>query len=652
MRYRSLVLVLLIVVGASAPVLAQESGEVIGRPGLSVTAADNHFSPGQRAVLNVTVSNDGLLIRGGPVKYEERVTTARNVVLEIRSSELRERYGDAIQVDTGPVALGNVPPGAVGPISFSLEIGDSIDPGRYEIPVRLSYQYTNFVEYSSTEATEYRDVNRWVRKDVTIVIEDQPRFVVRSVDSDVFVDDAGTMTVSMTNVGTRKALNARVTVRSGNPSVTVDGSQAATMFLDSWSTGETKNVTVPVRTAPGIVPREYSLSVQTTYETTNGLTARGETRTVGLSPSSGHRFEVVNATAEVAVGERGPLAVTLRNRGGVALERATVLLESASPSLQFDGQAATAQFVGSWGPGETRTVVTDVRAPESADTRNVVVDARVQYEYGGGRRAISGPYDIGVTLAPEQSFTFENTAVTLRGDTAILTGRVRNTGSIPIQNTVVLLESAGPSISVREPTSPVGTLEPGESARTTFDLRVSPDASPGPRQFQARLRYDRGTDRTYTTDSIPVRATFRTERELFSLEPVNATFGIDTSNRFRVRITNTGEETYRDVRARLTGIAPYESAIQSSYAGTLAPGESAMLVFEVTTPEDSVPTTDSLTLNVTAESPQSQTITAGPYQVPVTIAGAGPTSGNLLMLAGGAIVVLVLLGIGWWWLNQ
>jgi hypothetical protein len=217
---------------------------------------------------------------------------------------------------------------------------------------------------------------------------------------------------------------------------------------------------------------------------------------------------------------------------------------------------------------------------------------------------------------------------------------------------MVRLESKAPSIRVREPTATVGTLEPGGSADVTFDLGVAPDAYPGPRQFEATVQYDRGGDRTYQSDPVTISADFRTDEDLFALEPVNATFGIDSSNRFRVEITNRGSETFTDVRARLGTIEPYTSEGRSSYVGTLEPGESATLTFEVTTPEDAVPTTDALPVNVTAESPASQRVRAGPYLVPITISGGGPASSELLTLVVGAVVVLVLLGAGWWWLNR
>jgi hypothetical protein len=186
----------------------------------------------------------------------------------------------------------------------------------------------------------------------------------------------------------------------------------------------------------------------------------------------------------------------------------------------------------------------------------------------------------------------------------------------------------------------------------TFELRVAPDAYPGPRQFHARVQYGRGDSETYVSDPVSIRASFQTDEELFEVESVNATFGIDTTNRLQVRITNNGDERLTDIHARIAPTPPYESESPSSFIPSLDPGESATVTFEVTTPEDAVPTTDALPINVTARAPNDQSVVAGPYLVSFTIQEAGPGANDTIALAVGAVVVIVILGAGWWWLNR
>jgi hypothetical protein len=154
---------------------------------------------------------------------------------------------------------------------------------------------------------------------------------------------------------------------------------------------------------------------------------------------------------------------------------------------------------------------------------------------------------------------------------------------------------------------------------------------------------------------IPLLATFETDRQLFVVESVNATFGIDSTNHFNVRITNNGEDRLTDILSRLAVTPPYESDSPTSYIAALDPGESKMISFEVTTPEDAVATTDALSVNISATAPKDQTVFAGPYLVSFTIqeGGRGVNDTNdIIMLAVGAFIVILILGAGWWWLNR
>src|SRR6056297_2381691 len=123
--------------GVPAVALAQDEGTVVGRPNIELSATDNQFGAGEQALLNVFVSNNGDLDRGGPSQFEQRVTTARNLRLEIDESRMDEDLARNVEVNTGTVFAGTVPEGASGPFGFNLEISDSIAPGTYEIPVEV-----------------------------------------------------------------------------------------------------------------------------------------------------------------------------------------------------------------------------------------------------------------------------------------------------------------------------------------------------------------------------------------------------------------------------------------------------------------------------------------------------------------------------------
>jgi sialidase-1 len=97
-------------VGLAAPATAQTTDVVVGSPDLSVYAPGAVVAPGMESTVDLFVSNDGTVTRGGPTRYEDRVSTARAASFVVRSG------GTPIDVRTGRTPLGVVPPGTSGPV--------------------------------------------------------------------------------------------------------------------------------------------------------------------------------------------------------------------------------------------------------------------------------------------------------------------------------------------------------------------------------------------------------------------------------------------------------------------------------------------------------------------------------------------------------
>jgi hypothetical protein len=90
--------------------------QVIGQPELTFDVAQRSYDAGSDAQVALTITNRGKLTKGGDEKYEDRVTTARALVLSIDDSQI------PLEADVGSVAVGNVPTGAVttDPISITI----------------------------------------------------------------------------------------------------------------------------------------------------------------------------------------------------------------------------------------------------------------------------------------------------------------------------------------------------------------------------------------------------------------------------------------------------------------------------------------------------------------------------------------------------
>ena len=604
-----------------APVAAVED------PRFEVYVPEPQLQPGTQQELTVQLVNDA-------EDADDRVQTAANVKVTAKQGQT------PFEVISGTRLLGPMEDGVPQTVSFRIEVPSNASGGTYRIPLEITYEFDGDERETTTVFA-------------AVTIPDRPIFEVRSVSSDLFLEETGVVTVTMENVGSQTARDTSLAISSMNPALTLGGTQSTTKFVGRWAPGEEKEVPFAVTTTQSAIAKEYTFNVEPTYRNANDITRQAPAVSFGVAPTDGNRFAVVESNTDVAVGETGRLQVTLRNQGNTTISEASVRFESTSPALSFGEQPVATEFVGRWEPGETKDVSADLTARPSTESLQQSVQTSVTFRHPSGTASQSGPYETAVSISPLQRFSYSDVSVTMRGNSALLRTTVRNDGPGAAIDAVVTLQSAAPSVQVTDPTAAVGTLSEGETAEATFELRIAPDANPGPRQFDAQVEYRRPRyQETYRSTPVSIRGDIDTTQQLFEVESQNATFDIDSTNQLRVTITNNGDERLTDIRARLEAAPPYESQNPSSYISALDPGESATVAFEVTTPDDAISTTDAIPVNITAEAPNGQTVVAGPYLVSFTIEETGAGASDTTALAVGAVVVIVILGVGWWWLNR
>ncbi|AUV83528.1 sialidase [Salinigranum rubrum] len=541
------VLVAASVLAPAVPAQSTTDGQVLGRPDLSVTTSTPVLTPGGDQSLTLEILNDPDLRQTGPERYETRVTTARAVTLDIDDSGL------PFDVRQPSVAVGEVPPGKTTVPPVTVTVPQSASPGTYEIPVDVTYSYTRLVSYDD-QRVSYSEGRRTVDGEVTVRVDSRPRFEVRETRSTLQVGDTGTVAVTLANVGSETARDARVSLVSASTNARITG-----------------------------------------------------------------------------------------NVGGNISEATTVAEVSA---------AETAVYVGEWAPGEAHAATYTVAVDEDVDAESLAFRARVEYEDTDGVTRTSRPLSFGVRPTPEQSFALEDVRTDLRvGRTGTVSGTVVNTGETPVGNAVVVFSTDSPALVAQPRRVAVSGLDPGDTATFSFEVDVADDATATTHQadFSVEYRNQRGQRRV----SDPLERTIEVapERDRFEITPVNATFEIDSDNRFVVRITNRESVALRDVRARINATPPFTSESDTAYVDELAPGESALLAFEVTVSEDAVTTTTAVEVTVAAREPDGDRIRDGPYFVETRVTEpSGP--GNTTLLGLGALAVVLVLGAGWWWLRR
>ncbi|MFC6724388.1 COG1361 S-layer family protein, partial [Halobium palmae] len=329
---------------------------------------------------------------------------------------------------------------------------------------------------------------------------------------------------------------------------------------------------------------------------------------------------------------------------------ASVAVESSNADLTFSGSPSASSYVGRWQPGETRNVTVEGAFAGNAAVRNYSLGATVTYDDSNGATKQSTRLNFGVTPRDEQTFAVENVTSTLRvGSEGTLNGTIVNTGESAARSVVVSFDPSNPNVDPLETEYAVGTLEAGEEAAFAFDTEVTESAGAGPRQFTFDVRYRNSAGEQREADSVDVTADVGQSRKEFAIQGLNTTFVPGDSGEMTVRLTNNGDETVRDVSAKLFTDDPVTTSNSEAFVSELGPGESERLTFGVAVAGGAIANkTYPVQMDFRYETPDGDAQISETYQVPVQVdepEGDGGFLGGYGLIVGGGLLLIVVAGI-------
>lgn len=505
----------LLLCSVGLPALAQDDQTVVGEPELAVFAPDNVLLPGEENVVEVYVANTGSVDRGGPASYLERVTTARATTLELRPGSA------PVDVETARFPVGTVPTGTHGPYRFTVTVDDDAEPGRYELPVVVTYSYTHIVRYDADNPDREPRFSDWdvtKRLTLTVRVDDRPRFSVTDVDSDVQVGSRGTVTVAVTNDGVQTARDAVVTVTATDPEIRfAENATRAEAFVGSWEPGETRRAEYVVDVASAAARREYPLRAVVDYRDARGVDRSSRVLTLSFRPDPEQTFAIQGANDTLRVGATGQVAGELVNTGTRPVTDA--VLVARSPPESFT--ALEREYpLGDLAPGDRVPFEFTVAVPDDADPGPRRFGFDVEYETTGGYDVVSDRIDVSRVVGERRDvFRVEAVDSTVEVDSDNrLELLVTNTGDETLTDVRAAIEPVDP-LSSDAPESFVGTLAPGETASVAVQVTVDDDAVATTHPVAVTLTYEdeRGVSRTAApvlvgleivepTSSVPVVA--------------------------------------------------------------------------------------------------------------------------------------------------
>ena len=468
--------------------------------------------------------------------------------------------------------------------------------------------------------------------------EPRQQYAVTNVSHSLVVGDDSPVEVTLRTRGPQNVSGATVTLTSGDSALTfADGTTTTQVFVGDWDAGEERTISTRLIASGDAVTSEYALQAQIDARDENDSALATRTEEFGVAPLARQRYTIESTSHDVAVNDNGVLELVVRNDGPLNLTDASVQVTAADGAIVFGaggsgeavefqdtafetqnaGQPNSEAFVGDWAAGENKTVRYQVGTTESALPREYTLTATVNGR-DADDEAVTAQF--GFEPTPEQTFEIEGTESTLRvGEDGTLSGTVTNTGTETVSGTAIRLATDAETVLPRETQYAVGELAPGETARFAFRIGISAEATGGPRIFEFETRYRNGDGEERVTSSQDIAVEVAPERDAFAVGEVEETLTPGGSTAIEIELTNNLGYTVENVRAKVFPESPLESSNDESFVASLAPGETATFVFEISAGPNAVPKAYPIALDVRYDDDRGEPQLAGTYDVPVTV---------------------------------
>ncbi|RXK51430.1 hypothetical protein [Halorientalis pallida] len=547
----------------------EQTEPVTGEPDLDAFAPNRTVEPGVDRRLTVSVVNSGTVDDGGTgtdPEAEQAVTTARNVRVTLTE-------GDApVTVESGTVPLGDLRSGSVSRADFRLAVDDDADPGTYELDAEIEYEFTEEIDVNESD----RDTET-VTVPVELVVTEQGRFEVESVDSDLQVGEQGTVELDLENTGSADLTEASVLVRSQTGALLVDGSAGrqtsgenggaagagASRFVGDWEAGDTESITFSATPTNRSATQEYALEAVVRYVDPDGDRRRSRDITFGVTPDEEQDFSLSDLDADLEVDADGTISGEITNEGPAPATDAAVRLVTGddvavAPIGETDATVVArreAVVLGDLDSGEDEDFELPVTVPDDAEPGDVQVQFVVDYLNGEGdpreSRVLRGAVEID---DEEPDFDLEDVDGDVQvGEEGTVSVTLSNEVSEDLTDARVSLTSRSDELLVGGGANAsrfVGEWADGENETVTFDVTASNDSAVAEYPLTLRVAYTVDGD---DERSDPIRTSVEPDAEqAFTISNVEATLRVGEGGTVQGRVENTGSRNVSNAAVVVT----------------------------------------------------------------------------------------------------
>ncbi len=443
-----------------------------GEPELSVYLPNGEVAPGIETTFDVRLQNDAHVRSGSGT---QAITTARAVSVEITD-------GGPFDVRTEETPVGQIADGAVQSVEFDVTVPEDVEPGTYDVDVRVRYSVTNRESASGDQR-----LGRSARETFEVRVTDDAIFAIGNATTDAQPGTTGEAEVELENVGSETAYGTTATLTGGG-GVTIDGGESEA-FLGEFEPGERRTVGVDVELAESMLAGEKPIEAAFDYEDSNGI-EREEPRTAtgSLAPIGAQSFSIPELEDALSVGYEGRISGSVRNDGPTAISDGVLIVEPASDSLTIEERRLALPELNA-GEGTDFEFPTEVSGQADPGARQV--DFTLEYSNGGRTTTSVGPVTERVVIDDRRSafaLSSEEIQVT-QGETTELTLSIANERPETLRNLNAKLYADSP-LSTSSDEAFIDELEPGESDEIRFDLSAAGSAMPKTYRVELDIQYD------------------------------------------------------------------------------------------------------------------------------------------------------------------
>ncbi|MFP4218873.1 MAG: COG1361 S-layer family protein [Salinarchaeum sp.] len=324
------------------------------------------------------------------------------------------------------------------------------------------------------------------------------------------------------------------------------------------------------------------------------------------------------------------------------------------------------QSIGSISEDAAEDVPINVTVPEDADPGTYEIEAEIDYSYtsriapeGGVETELSESTTetIEIEIKDEPRFRFETVDSDVQvGESGTLNVSVENVGSQRATAVDARLTPTGSLIDFGgddQGTARIRSLAPGESEVAQYDVTVSPDAGAGGYSADGEVEYTDPDGVRSVDDRAALSAgIFPTpERDDFSVEMATDSVTAGETVPIEVTVTNNRNERVTDIEGKLFADDPLSSDDDEGFAGALDPGESTTMTFELSADSGATEKVFPVSMDFRYDDAEDDSRVSDTYRVPVQVTEPEESGGPPIALIGGAMLVVVLIGAGYWFLR-